>query len=197
MLNLLFESSTFGFLRVNEANEVPISSLILYNSDLSLFRIPNMLCNWFQIKWFIWIVIILSDNWALCQVRIYIYDPIHTQFCSHFHERCAHCWVEWKINFLILAIYIFWVMADCIYNLPKNYRPKKEFISVQIFREDADCSENDFLYHGFFLCDFRFLRYGRFGCMQRRRYRGVRGGYALSPTLFTVANFERWTIYNI
>ena len=41
------------------------------------------------------------------------YPPPY-QRCSNFHERCAQCWIEWKIK---LSISIFWVMADCIYNL--------------------------------------------------------------------------------
>ena len=27
--------------------------------------------------------------------------------CSHFHETCGQCWIEWKINY---HIFIFWVM---------------------------------------------------------------------------------------
>ena len=56
-----------------------------------------------------------------------------------------------KSIFSIFLIFIFWPMADCIYNLPKIYWPiKKLFKSVQIYRRDADCSENDFLVHEFF-----------------------------------------------
>ena len=55
-------------------------------------------------------------------VRICRFPP--PQFCSHFHERSTQCWIEWKIN---VTMFIFWVMADCIYNLPKIYRQKKVF----------------------------------------------------------------------
>ena len=40
------------------------------------------------------------------------------------------------------------------------------FKSGQIFRNDAHCSENNFSVHELFLCDFYFLRYGRF-CRSR------------------------------
>ena len=81
------------------------------------------------------------------------------QFCSHFHD----CWIEWKINFPILAIFILLVMVDCIYNLPKNYPTKKKSCSKVakfIGKKDADCSGKDFLVLE--LRNFSFLRYGRF-----------------------------------
>ena len=33
------------------------------------------------------------------------------QFCSHFYERCAMCWIELKINFTIFPIFIFRVIV--------------------------------------------------------------------------------------
>ena len=35
---------------------------------------------------------------ALFQVKICRHPPPPPQNCSHFHERCAQCWFEWKIN---------------------------------------------------------------------------------------------------
>ena len=40
--------------------------------------------------------------------------PSPSQNCSYFHERCAQCWIEWKINFPLSN---FWITADCIYNI--------------------------------------------------------------------------------
>ena len=37
-----------------------------------------------------------------------------SQGWSYLHERCAHWWIEWRINF---PIFIFLVIADCIHNL--------------------------------------------------------------------------------
>ena len=41
---------------------------------------------------------------------------------GHFYDRYAQCWMEWKIN---LAIFIFWTMAECIYNLYTKKQPIK------------------------------------------------------------------------
>ena len=53
-------------------------------------------------------------------------------FCSHCYDRCAQCWIEWKINF---PIFIFRVMAVCKYNLQVTHRdfqvchqPKKKIV---------------------------------------------------------------------
>jgi len=43
---------------------------------------------------------------ALSQGRIC--RPPPPQFWSHFHERCAMCWIEWKINFPILIFKVSW-----------------------------------------------------------------------------------------
>ena len=61
-------------------------------------------------------------------------------------------------------------MADCIYNFSKIYQPKKMFKSGQIYRKDADCSENNFLIPDFFCTTFSLWEiidyvYGRFWCM--------------------------------
>ena len=84
--------------------------------------------------------------------------PSHN--CSYFHERCAQCWIAWKINF---TIFIFWVMVDCIYNFRWhiwifNYVTDKKisFKSGQIYMKNAQYAEwkknqiSDF-------CDFSIL----------------------------------------
>ena len=38
---------------------------------------------------------------------------------------------------------------------------KKSLKSGQIYRKDAKGSETDFLVYEFFLCDFKFFRYGQ------------------------------------
>ena len=58
-------------------------------------------------------------------------------------------------------------MTGCIYNLPKIYRLKKKvFKSVEIYRYDADCSENNFLVREFFFVSEKIFidhfRYDRF-----------------------------------
>ena len=51
-------------------------------------------------------------------------------------------------------------MANCIYELPKIYRPKKKlFISVQIYRKDVDSSESYSLYFEFFFTKEIFVKY--------------------------------------
>ena len=40
--------------------------------------------------------------------------PPPSQFSSHFHERCAKCWIEWKINF---PIFIFRIIVKIHRNL--------------------------------------------------------------------------------
>ena len=59
--------------------------------------------------------------------------------------------------------FIFLVILDCTYNLPKIYQPKEMFLkSGQIHRKDANYSDNDYSVHEFFLCDFYLTRYDRF-----------------------------------
>ena len=57
----------------------------------------------------------------------------------------------------IFPILIFWVMADCIYNIQWrkvcHRSGKKFFKSVQIYRKDAHCSDNNFL-----ISEFVFVR---------------------------------------
>ena len=51
-------------------------------------------------------------------------------------------------------------MANCIYELPKIYRPKKKlFISVQIYRKDVDSSESYSLFFEFFFTKEIFVKY--------------------------------------
>ena len=40
------------------------------------------------------------------------HPPPPLQNCSHFHERCAQCWIEWKINFLIIAIDVYYAHSQ-------------------------------------------------------------------------------------
>ena len=48
-------------------------------------------------------------------------------------------------------------MANCIYILPKIYRPEKQLVKInQIYRKDADCSENYILVPEFFCATFNF-----------------------------------------
>ena len=42
------------------------------------------------------------------------------QFCSLFHERCAQCWIEWKINF---TIFIFSGMT--VYTIYQKFTEQK------------------------------------------------------------------------
>ena len=70
----------------------------------------------------------------------------------------AHSANRTKNHFSDFSDFLFWVIADCIYNLPKNFRSKcsnlqegcrllwKWFFSSWVF----------------FLCDFQFLRCDRF-----------------------------------
>ena len=62
-------------------------------------------------------------------------------------------WIEWTINLFIYPIFIFWVMADCIYNLRATHRDfeachqpkwiKKSLKSGQIYRKDAQWAETN------------------------------------------------------
>ena len=56
-----------------------------------------------------------------------------------------------------------WLIVFTIYQKITDHK-KKLFRNVQICRKNGDCSENYFLVPEFFLCDFYFLRYGRFQC---------------------------------
>ena len=53
-----------------------------------------------------------------------------------------------KDQFYDFCEFFFWVMADCIYNLSKIYRPKEKV--VQICRKDTDYSEKYFFVNEFF-----------------------------------------------
>ena len=51
------------------------------------------------------------------------------------------------------------VLMQTILNYYPNYPTHRSYFGEV---ETRYCSENDFLVHKFFLCDFEFLRYGRF-----------------------------------
>ena len=44
----------------------------------------------------------------------------HPQFWSGFYGRCAMCWNEWKIYFLIFAIFSFRDMVDFVLKFRKK-----------------------------------------------------------------------------
>ena len=111
--------------------------------------------------------------------------PPPPQFCSHFYDTCAQCWIEWKINFPIFYFFSYgWLYLQFTDNAPEfsSVLPTKQIIqkrsdfcnfyfllsilfinfrcwkNVQICMKDAQCSrrmKNQF-------SDFYFLRYGRF-----------------------------------
>ena len=70
---------------------------------------------------------VYSSNQALFQVWICRCTP-PPQFCSHFHERCAQCWIEWKYNYIIFAIFIYelWLIVFTIY---QKFTDKKKKIT--------------------------------------------------------------------
>ena len=81
--------------------------------------------------------------------------------CFHFHDRCAQCWIDWKINF---PNFIFWVIADCIYNLLVTRRVKKNSSKVVKFTGKIRNEKSIFCIslvgkdpHSFW--QFQFLRY--------------------------------------
>ena len=62
----------------------------------------------------------------------------------YLHESCPHWWIEWKIIFPIIS---FW---DMVVKDVTIRQQKKSFKSGQIYREDANWSDNDFLSMSFF-----------------------------------------------
>ena len=59
-------------------------------------------------------------NWDFSQLRISRRTPLPSlpQKWPYLQERCAQCWIEWKVNF---QIFIFWVMADCIKKIVQKW----------------------------------------------------------------------------
>ena len=62
---------------------------------------------------------------ALSQLSICRPPP---QFWSHFYERCAMCWIEWKIIYQILPIYTI-ALSQLTINKPLSFPPPSQFWS--------------------------------------------------------------------
>ena len=113
----------------------------------------------------------------------------HPQFCSHFYDRCAQCWIEWKINFPIYPIFIFRVMAIVftIYDDTSGFSSlspikKKTFKSDQIYRKDdqwAETNEKSILPFFFLVFEILLILYWN------SEKNSSQGGYALlHPSFF-------------
>ena len=69
----------------------------------------------------------------LSQVRICRLSFVYLPFCSHFHDRCAMCWIEWKIKF---PIFIFRVIV--------KIHQKLTVFSTNLFSTHLSCTFNHY-----------------------------------------------------
>ena len=117
-------SSFSEFLKNSLELSYSVNVIIYHELELILLWL-----NFFKL----WIVLIspgrIKRVRALSQVRICKLSPLPApQFCSHFHERRAQCWIEWKINFQIFVIFISWFLTDFISKLTKYLPTKKNVV---------------------------------------------------------------------
>ena len=95
--------------------------------------------------------------------QLRICSPPLPQFSSHFYDRCAQCWIEWKINFPISIFFELWLIVFKIYGwhtgtFQVGHQPKKKsFKNGQINRKDEQWAETKKKQFSNF-----FLTYGRF-----------------------------------
>ena len=132
---------------------------------------------------------------ALSQVRISRSLP--SQFCFHFYERCAQCWIELNINF---PIFIFWIIADCIYNLPKKFRPKKSCSKVFKFTGKMRIALKMIFYiMGFFCATLGFWDMVDLDACRDAATVGYVGDMLCPPhfSRLLISKDEQYTTYNV